>query len=202
MKRIIALIMAALLLVTLTACSEDNTSEYDHLNTTSSDEGLNAQYQIVTDAIAEIYADGQPATTQEVVDGVTAVMPVQMPMPMEDQFLEFIGIDLANVSEYAGVVSSINVSTDELIVIRANDGMVDTIVTNLTERRDARTKEFETYLADQHEKATYGKILVYGNDVILAIMGDTLQYDMSDGSGEAAPMLPSEDTPVAEIPAD
>ncbi len=201
MKKIFILLMSVVLFLTLTACSDNNdTAAYDDLNTTSSDEGLNSQYQIVTDAIEAIYADGTPDTTQDVIDAVTAVMPVQMPTQMDDQFMQFLGIDLTNVLEYSGVISGVNVSSDELIVIRANDGMVDSVVTFLTERRDARTKEFETYLADQHEKAKYGKIFVYGNDVILAIMGDTQQYDMFEDSGEAEPMLPEDEIPVADIP--
>ncbi len=175
-------------------------SEYADLNTTSTDEGLNAQYQIVTDKVAEIYSEGTPATAQEVLDGILSAMPVQMPNPMDDQFMQFLEIDLNNVAEYAGVISGANISSDELIVVRANEGSVDAVVSALEERRNNRISEFESYLPDQYEKAKHGKILVYGNDVIYAIMGDTLQYDMSgDASGET--MLPEGGDPVADIPA-
>ncbi len=203
MKKIIALTTAALLLFAMVGCSEgeSDSSQYDDLNATSTDEGLNAQYQIVTDKVAEIYEAGTPETTAEVVEAITSVMPVQMPNNMDDQFMTFLEIDLTNIEEYTGIISGTNISSDELIVIRANDGMVDAVVESLTARRDARIKEFEAYLPDQYEKAKYGKILVYGNDVILAIMGDTLQYDMSADEG-AEPMLPEGSVPVADIPVD
>ncbi len=200
MKKITALILSALLLVMAGCSSEADSDQYADLNITSTDEGLNSQYQIVTDKVAEIYEAGTPETTAEVVEAITSVMPIQMPNPMDDQFMTFLEIDLSNIEEYTGIISGTNISSDELIVVRAKDGMVDAVVESLTARRDARIKEFEAYLPDQYEKAKHGKILVYGNDVILVIMGDTTLYDMMADDTAGEPMIPEDAVPVASIP--
>ncbi len=200
MKKVILLCMSLLVAFAAAGCSQSSENEYADLNTTSSDNGVNAEYTIVTDKIAEIYEAGTPATTQEVVDQILEVMPVQGPLTLDDQYLAFLEFDIESIEEYSGVVSGMNLSADDLIVIRAKDGMVDEIVAQLVDRRTARTESFENYLANQYEKARCGKIIVHGNDVILAILGNVDNYDMASEGGE--PMIPEGgDQPVADIPA-
>ena len=181
MKKIITTFLLLCTCLSLIGCNNtnqaDSDNQYDYLNKTSSDNGLNEQYQIVIDKIDEIYNAGTPSSTQTVVDEILSIMPVQMPGPINEQYPDFLGIDLSYIEEYSGVISQVNVSSDELIVIRAKDGKVDTIVELLQKRRDDKSASFEAYLQDQHTKALYGKIIVKGNDIIFAILGDVTKYD-------------------------
>ncbi len=192
--------MSLILTFSAVGCSEGG-DEYADLNTESSDSGVNSEYQIVIDKVEELYSAGTPATTQEVVDAILAVMPVQGPITLDDQYLTFLGFDLTSIEEYAGAISGMNLSADDVIVIRAVDGKVDEIVEHLVKRRADRAESFENYLLNQYEKAVTGKIFVNGNDVILTIVGNVDNYDMGSEGGE--PVIPEGgDQPVAEIPVD
>ncbi len=198
MKKFLSLALSLTFVFFAVGCSE-STDEYADLNTESSDSGVNAEYQIVIDKVEEIYSSGTPATTQEVVDAILAVMPVQGPITLDDQYLTFLGFDLASIEEYAGAISGMNLSADDVIVIRAVDGKVDEIVEHLVKRRTDRAESFENYLMNQYEKALAGKIFVKGNDVILTIVGNVDNYDMATEGGE--PVIPEGgDQPVADIP--
>ncbi len=196
MKKFIILLCAVLLTLGVTGCGAKttDTAQYDDLNTTSSDAGVNAQYDIVLAAIEEAYADGTPENVEDVVRTIATAMPVGDPAaedPMADgsvdvvttDILSFLQFNVDAIEEVSGLITRVNVSSNELVVIRAKDGMVDTVVEDFIKRRDDKVAAFAEYLPTEYEKALHSKIVVKGNDVIFANLGDVEQYDMFNAEG-------------------
>jgi len=94
-----------------------------------------------------------------------------MPAELDDSILkDILGIDPEDVEEYTGYITMVNISTDNLIAIKAKEGKVETVQKKLEERQDAQAKEFEKYLQDQYQKVTVGKVIVIGDYVFLATL--------------------------------
>lgn len=111
---------------------------------------------------------------KDIMSAIEAVAPVTMPADMDDEFLKGIyGLDMADVEEYVGKYSNVNVSSDEILIVKAAKGKVDTVKAACEARRDAKASGCEMYLPDQYEKAKAGRIVVKGDYVIFVIAGDS-----------------------------
>lgn len=143
MKKIISVIMAAILSMSLlTACGGGNEAT--------------ASYDV-----------------NEVLTTITDAVPLAMPGEVTEEYLTIMmGLDMADVANYAGMMAMVNVSADCVVVIEAAEGKIDTVKAALENTKQSIVNSFELYLPDQFEKAKAGRIVVKGNYAVLAIAGD------------------------------
>lgn len=155
MKKIISVILAMVMSMSLlTACGGSNDA--------------NATYDV-----------------NEVMSTIESAVTMAMPMELTEEDLTiFAEIDMANVASWAGKISMANVSSDTLIVIEAAEGKVDAVKEALEGFKANRALSFERYLQDQFEKAEAGRVVVKGNYVVLAILGDN-EVIINDGVEKA-----------------
>ncbi len=132
-------------------------------------------------AVAALAGCGSSSPAYNINDIMTAieeVAPVTIPGDMDDEFLTgMYGIDMADVEEYVGKYSNVNISSDEILIIKAAKGKVDTIKAACEARRDAKASGCEMYLPSEFEKANAGRIVVKGDYVIFVIAGDSMAIE-------------------------
>lgn len=120
---------------------------------------------------------GEEAVTydvNEVANKITEAVPMAMAMDIPEAEVEMLitGITADDYVNFVGKMSMANVSSDRLIVVEAAEGKVDAVKAALEGYRDATAASFELYLEDQYQKALNGRVVVKGNYVVLAILGD------------------------------
>ncbi|MBR5305647.1 MAG: DUF4358 domain-containing protein [Oscillospiraceae bacterium] len=109
----------------------------------------------------------------EVLTTITDAVPLAMPGEVTEEYLTIMmGLDMADVANYAGMMAMVNVSADCVVVIEAAEGKIDTVKAALENTKQSIVNSFELYLPDQFEKAKAGRIVVKGNYAVLAIAGD------------------------------
>ena len=97
---------------------------------------------------------------------------VAMPAELDDQTMkDMMGVDVADVEEYAGSFSMVMTSADNLVGVKAKEGKVDTVKEALEGRLEFVRQSFEQYLPEQKEKAAAGKVISVGDYVFLIIAG-------------------------------
>ncbi len=120
----------------------------------------------------------------DVMDAIEAVAPVAMPADMDDEFLtSMYGLNMEDVEEYKGKYSNVNISTDEILIIKTAKGKTDAVKEACEARQKAKADQFAMYLEDQALKAQNGRIVVKGDYVIFVIAGDSTR--IADGEVDA-----------------
>lgn len=144
MKRIVSLCLAALLLLSAAACGSKEPA-------------------------APTLKEG--VTLQSLMDTLVDEYGFAMPGALDDMILsDLLDIDPGDTEEYAGYITMVNVSSDNLIAVKAKDGKVEDIQKKLEARRDFEVASFEMYLQDQLDKAKAGKVFTVGNYVFLVMI--------------------------------
>jgi len=144
MKRIIAVCLAAALLLCAAACGSKEPA-------------------------APALKEG--VTLQSLVDSITDEYGFAMPAPLDDTIMsDLLGIELDDVEEYAGYITMVNVSSDNLIAVKAKEGKVENVQKKLEERKEFEVTSFQQYLPDQYEKAQAGKVFTVGDYVFLVMI--------------------------------
>lgn len=145
MKRIISLLLAAVLLVSAAACGSKEPP-------------------------APALKEG--VTLQSMVDSITETYGFTMPAPLDDTIMkDLLGIDPADVEEYAGYITMVNVSSHNLIAVKAKEGKAETVQKKLEERKAFEVQSFEQYLQDQYDLAQAGKVFTVGDYCFLVMLG-------------------------------
>lgn len=148
LKRIFSAALAAALLLAMTACGGSKEPPVPTLK-----EGV---------------------TLQQVIDQVNESYPVAMSAAVDETVLtDLLGISADDVEEYAGYITMVMVSADNLIGIKAKPDKVETVQKALESQRDTVIQTFEQYLPAQLDKAKAGKVVTIGNYVFLLIVGNT-----------------------------
>jgi hypothetical protein len=111
-------------------------------------------------------------TLQSMVDSISEEYEFSMPGAVDDSMLtDFLGIDTADVEEYAGYITMVMVSADNLIAVKAKEGKLDTVKAALEDRLEFVNQSFQQYLPEQYAKAQAGKVFTVGDYAFLVIMG-------------------------------
>ena len=98
---------------------------------------------------------------------------IAYPADMDDAYLTgMYGIDLADVEEYRGQYANTNLSTDEILVLKAVEGKADALGDACEARRAAKQEQAAMYDEVQAQKAENGRIVVKGDYVIFVVAGD------------------------------
>ena len=99
---------------------------------------------------------------------------VTMPEIADDTIAESIFyLNLDDVEEYSIEFSMVNVSSDNVALVKAKDGKTEDIKKSLKKRLEDVRSQFQYYLPDQFEKVENAQIYVKGNYVLLAIVNDS-----------------------------
>ena len=121
---------------------------------------------------------GSPAEDKQydlakVSETISSVSPVPYPADIDDAYLTgMYGIDLADVEEYRGQYANTNLSTDEILVLKAVEGKAETLKEACEARRAAKQEQAAMYDEVQAQKAENGRIVVKGDYVIFVVAGD------------------------------
>lgn len=108
-------------------------------------------------------------TLKSVVDDIGNEIGITMPAEVDESILkDIVGIEPEDVEEYAGYVTMVMVSADNLIAVK---GKVETVQKALAARQETVVKSFEQYLPSELDKAKAGKVITIGDYVFLVILG-------------------------------
>lgn len=144
MKRIISLCIAAAMLLSAAACGSKEPA---------------------APALKE------EVTLQGLMDSISEEYGFAMPAPLDETILtDLLDIDPGDVEEYAGYISMVMVSSDNLIAVKAKEGKVEEIQGKLEARKDFEVRSFQQYLPDQYDKAQAGKVFTVGDYVFLVMI--------------------------------
>lgn len=147
LKKVISAALAAALLLTMTACGGGS-----------------------KEPAAPALKDG--VTLQQVIDQVNEAYPVAMPAPVDETILnDLLNIPSDDVEEYAGYITMVMVSADNLIGVKAKPDKVESVQKALEGQKEMMVQSFEQYLPEQLDKAQAGKVVTFGNYVFLIIVG-------------------------------
>lgn len=144
MKRMITFILAAVMLLSVVACGKKESA-------------------------APVLKED--VTLQGLMDSLSEDYGFAMPAPLDEMILsDLLGIDPGDVEEYAGYITMVNVSCDNLIAIKAKEGKAEEIQKKLEERKNFEVSSFQQYLQDQYDKAQAGKVFAVGDYVFLVMI--------------------------------
>ena len=166
LKRIFSAAMAAILLLAVTACG--------------------APKEPAAPALKE------GVTLKQVIDQVYENYPVAMAAEMDESVLnDLLGIPTDDVEEYAGYITMVMVSSDNLIGIKAKEGKVETVQKALEARKEMVVQSFEQYLPTELDKAKAGKVVTLGDYVFLIIVSnaDMDEEDVTAGITKAEELI-------------
>lgn len=154
MKRIISLCLAAALLLSAAACGSK---------------------QPAAPALKE------GVTLQGLMDDLSEEYGFAMPAPLDDTILsDLLDIDPGDVEKYAGYISMVMVSSDNLIAIKAKEGKTEDIQKKLEARKEFEVNSFMTYLPDQLDKAQAAKVFAIGDYVFLVMIAKDTEHAADD----------------------
>ena len=118
---------------------------------------------------------------QAIIDRIDTEVGISMPSDVDDNVLTDICYIPMDAEDYAGKITFVNVSSDNVIAVKAKEGQIDTVKAGLTKRLEDVQESFEQYLPEQYEKAKKGQILIKGNYAFFLIIGEsseTMDQDM------------------------
>ncbi len=110
--------------------------------------------------------------------------PIRMSTPIEQDYIDFIGLTEDMYSAYAGSYCPITPGVDVIIVVEAKEGKVEDVKAKLEQRKAELVAANENYVGSLLDKATAGRVVVKGNYVVLVIAGDEMVVE--DQGVEAA----------------
>lgn len=113
----------------------------------------------------------EETTIQSIVQKISDANKITMPAEADDTIAkDLFHLNLDDVEEYNIQYAMVMNSSDNIALVKAKDGKVDSVKASLETRLTDVRKSFEQYLPDQKEKANNGKVIVKGNYVMLLIV--------------------------------
>ena len=110
----------------------------------------------------------------EVLATIEEAAPVRMSTPVDEEYMNFIGIDAEMYNTFAGSYCPITPGVDVIIVVEAKDGKVEDVKAALEARRNEIFAANENYVGALRDKAEAGRVVVKGNYAVLVIGGDEI----------------------------
>ncbi|MEA5011035.1 MAG: DUF4358 domain-containing protein [Angelakisella sp.] len=154
MKRIVALVLCTMMAMTAVACGGGSGS--------SSSSSQAPAVPTLKEGV----------TLSSMIDSLSQEYEITMPAALDDQIMkDMMNIDPADVEEYAGYMSMVMTSADNLIGVKAKEGKLDTVKAGLESRLEFVRKSFEQYLPSEKEKSGAGKVFTVGDYAFLVIAG-------------------------------
>ncbi len=139
-------------------------------------------------AISMVACGGNDSTSAYDVSVVAKTIedanPIRMSTPIEQDYIDFIGLTEDMFTAYAGSYCPITPGVDVIIVVEAKEGKVEDVKAVLENRKAELVAANENYVGSLLSKAEAGRVVVKGNYVVLVIAGDEIVVE--DQGVEAA----------------
>lgn len=156
-KRIVALLAAAALCVSFTGCSNEGSGSGSSVAAASSKTAADKASELIA-AVPFTDADGNTYDSR----AVTA-----------DQLKDIMGVDSADVTEFAAYICPTGAIPDEFGVFTAKDAdAAKRVETALTNRMEQRKSSFKDYKPKEMSKFDDGFVETSGTTVIYAVCAD------------------------------
>ena len=175
MKKILALLLTGLLAVGLTACSggEESSSSSTSAESSSSTSSESTSSSSETSSESSEDASAAAVDLDALIEQIQTEVEIPSLTPADDELLQTIyGIDPADVEDYAGGFSMMNVHAADVMIVKAKPDTADAVRAGLESRIEAQKRAFENYLPDQYEAANSAEVEQYGDYLVLVILAD------------------------------
>lgn len=149
MKKIIPLLLLTGILLTIFGCSSKSKTP-------------------ISSEAQEILREGE--TLQSIVEQIAQRIEIQSPGEINGDVLkEIYHIPLNYVDDFYGVISLINFSADNVIIVKAKDNRIDDVIESLNTRKQDVIANM--HLPTEMKKAEEGVVVSRGNYIMLFIGG-------------------------------
>ena len=118
--------------------------------------------------------DAPAYDVNEVLTTIETASPVRMSTPVDETYMEYLGISADMYEAFAGSYCPIMPGVDIIVVVQAKDGKVEDVKAALQAQKDYIVASNENYVGSLLEKAEAGRIVEKGNYVLLVIGGDEI----------------------------
>ena len=177
MKKLIAVLCAAVLMTSLlAACTGSSSESSQPETTTSSSESATGDTSAADESQAEeTTAEPDTAKLESIVSSLEAINAISNPRELDDFSLENeLGLTMDNILAFKGDVTNDQADCSLVLAIQAKSGCADAVKTELEAYKETASSNLYAEFADKVAKAQDARIVVSGDFVVMVISGITL----------------------------
>ena len=190
MKKLIAVLCAAVLMTSLlAACTGSSSESSQPETTTSSSESATGDTSAADESQAEeTTAEPDTAKLESIVSSLEAINEISNPRELDDFSLENeLGLTMDNILAFKGDVTNDQADCSLVLAIQAKSGCADAVKTELEAYKETASSNLYAEFADKVAKAQDARIVVSGDFVVMVISGiNGPDYADIDASIESA----------------
>lgn len=174
MKKLIAVLCAAVLMTSLlAACTGSSSESSQPETTTSSSESATGDTSAADESQAEeTTAEPDTAKLESILSSLEAINEISNPRELDDFSLENeLGLTMDNILAFKGDVTNDQADCSLVLAIQAKSGCADTVKTELEAYKETASSNLYAEFADKVAKAQDARIVVSGDFVVMVISG-------------------------------
>lgn len=174
MKKLIAVLCAAVLMTSLlAACTGSSSQSSQPETTTSSSESATEDTSAADESQAEeTTAEPDTAKLESIVSSLEAINAISNPRELDDFSLENeLGLTMDNILAFKGDVTNDQADCSLVLAIQAKSGCADAVKTELEAYKETASSNLYAEFADKVAKAQDARIVVSGDFVVMVISG-------------------------------
>lgn len=174
MKKLIAVLCAAVLMTNLlAACTGSSSESSQPETTTSSSESATGDTSAADESQAEeTTAEPDTAKLESIVSSLEAINEISNPRELDDFSLENeLGLTMDNILAFKGDVTNDQADCSLVLAIQAKSGCADAVKTELEAYKETASSNLYAEFADKVAKAQDARIVVSGDFVVMVISG-------------------------------
>lgn len=174
MKKLIAVLCAAVLMTSLlAACTGSSSESSQPETTTSSSESATGDTSAADESQAEeTAAEPDTAKLESIVSSLEAINEISNPRELDDFSLENeLGLTMDNILAFKGDVTNDQADCSLVLAIQAKSGCADAVKTELEAYKETASSNLYAEFADKVAKAQDARIVVSGDFVVMVISG-------------------------------
>ena len=175
MKKLIAVLCAAVLMTSLLAACTGSSSEssQSESNTTSSETSTSDTSSSAEESqTEETTGEADTAKLESIVSSLEAVNEIANPRALDDFSLENeLGLTMDNILAFKGDVTNDQADCSLVLAIQAKSGCADAVKTELEAYKETASSNLYAEFADKVAKAQDARIVVSGDFVVIVIAG-------------------------------
>lgn len=174
MKKLIAVLCAAVLMTSLlAACTGSSSESSQPETTTSSSESATGDTSAADESQAEeTPAEPDTAKLESIVSSLEAINEISNPRELDDFSLENeLGLTMDNILAFKGDVTNDQADCSLVLAIQAKSGCADAVKTELEAYKETASSNLYAEFADKVAKAQDARIVVSGDFVVMVISG-------------------------------
>lgn len=174
MKKLIAVLCAAVLMTSLlAACTGSSSESSQPETTTSSSESATGDTSAADESQAEeTTAEPDTAKLESIVSSLEAINEISNPRELDDFSLENeLGLTMDNILAFKGDVTNDQADCSLVLAIQAKSGCADAVKTELEAYKETASSNLYAEFADKVAKAQDARIVVSGDFVVMVIAG-------------------------------